>query len=87
MKWMATLGVGGVLAAFIYMSGRKDNSKHEAVVLQYTELWKAATERLMNVIQDNTTSNIKLVSLIESQERNHLRKVDIESMIRQSNKS
>jgi len=70
VKWLATLGVGGVLAAFMFMYYRKD-------VKQYTELWRVMADMLMKVIQDNTASNIKLISLIEHQEKDRIRKEDI----------
>lgn len=73
-KWLATLGVGGVLAGLMFMFYRKD-------IKQYTELWKAATEQLMAVVKDNTSSNTRLISLIESQERNMVRKDDIVALI------
>lgn len=73
-KWLLTLGVGGVLAGFMFVFYRKD-------VKQYTELWKAQTEMLMVVIRENTASNTKLISLIENQERNVMRKSDIKHMI------
>lgn len=69
-KWLATLGVGGVLAGLMFMFYRKD-------IKQYTELWKATTEQLINVIRENTSSNIRLIGLLESQERNAVRKDDI----------
>lgn len=73
-QWLVTLGVGGVLAAFMFTFYRKD-------VKQYTDLWKTTTDQLVAIIKDNTASNIKLISLIESQERNTVRKSDIESLI------
>lgn len=73
-KWLATLGIGGVLAAFMFAFYRKD-------IKQYTELWKSATDQLMSVVKDNTVSNAKLISLIENQERNTLRKSDVAEMI------
>lgn len=73
-KWLATLGIGGVLAAFMFTFYRKD-------VKQYTELWKNTTDQLMAVIKENTTSNVKLIHMIESQEKNTLRKEDIMSLI------
>lgn len=73
-KWLATLGIGGVLAAFMFTFYRKD-------VKQYTELWKAATDQLMFVIKENTASNIKLISLIENQEKNSIRLTDIERIL------
>ncbi len=73
-KWLATLGVGGSLAAFMFSFYRKD-------VKQYTELWKMATDQLMTVVKENTSSNSKLISLIENQERNMLRKDDIALLV------
>ena len=73
-KDLATLGIGGVLAGFMFMYYRKD-------VRQYTELWKAATGEFMQVVKENTASNTKLIVLIESLERNALRKVDVETLM------
>lgn len=73
-KWLATLGVGGVLASFMFMFYRKD-------VKQYTELWRATAEMLMNTIKENTASNVKLIALIENYERNAVRKTDILDLI------
>lgn len=73
-KWLITLGVGGVLAAFMFTFYRKD-------VRQYTELWKLNTEILMGIVKENTASNIKLISMLENQERNAMRKADIEELI------
>ncbi len=74
VKWLATLGIGGVLAAFIFMFYRKD-------VKSYTELWKVMADQLITVIKENTASNIKLINLIENQERNTLRKSDIAALM------
>jgi len=74
VKWFTTLGVGGVLAGFMFMFYRKD-------VKQYTELWKTTSDQMMAVIKDNTSSNTKLISLIETQERNMVRKEDIVTLI------
>jgi len=73
-KWLVTLGIGGVLAAFMFVFYRKD-------VRQYTDLWKIATDQMITIVKENTASNIRLISLIETQERNMLRKSDIESLI------
>lgn len=75
-KWLITLGVGGVLAGFMFVFYRKD-------VKLYTELWKVQSEMLITVVKENTASNIKLISLIENQERNTFRKTDIENIVRQ----
>lgn len=73
-KWLITLGVGGILAAFMFTFYRKD-------IKQFTELWKSTTEQLIGVVKDNTSSNVKLIGLIESQERNTFRKIDLESLM------
>lgn len=75
-KWLATLGVGGVLAGFMFAFYRKD-------VKQYTELWKIMADQMMAVVKENTTSNVKLLSMLENLERNALRKQDIEFLIDQ----
>jgi hypothetical protein len=74
VKWLTTLGVGGALAGLMFMFYRKD-------VRQYTDLWKNTTDQLMNVVKDNTASNSKLISLIENQERNMIRKDDIATIV------
>lgn len=73
-KWLITLGVGGVLAGFMFMFYRKD-------VKQYTELWKSTAEMLMGVIKENTASNTRLIALLENVERNQMRKADIEGLV------
>lgn len=73
-KWVVTLGVGGVLAGFMFMFYRKD-------VKQYTELWRVATDQLITIVKENTASNTKLISMIETQERNTMRKSDIEEIV------
>lgn len=74
-EWLITLGVGGILAAFMFMVYRKD-------MKQFTDLWQSSTNLLIQVVQENTSSITKLVALIESQERNTIRLMDIEKMVR-----
>ena len=73
-KWLVTLGVGGVLAGMMFMFYRKD-------VKQYTELWRFAQEQLVTIVKENTASNTRLISMLETQERNTLRKSDIELLV------
>lgn len=61
-KYLATLGVGGVLAGIMFMFYRKD-------VRMYTDLWKAQTELMMKVVQENTASNTKLSEQSAAQAR------------------
>lgn len=62
MKWIATLGVGGILAAFMFHFYRKD-------VQRYTDLWKGQSEMLVQVVKENTVANTKLVTLIDALHR------------------
>lgn len=78
-KWLITLGVGGILAGFMFVFYRKD-------VQQYTELWKTTADQLLNVVKENTASNTKLIALIENQERNMMRKSDVESILSNINR-
>ncbi len=80
-KWLITLGVGGILAGFMFVFYRKD-------VKQYTELWKAQVDRMdglvnivLDIVKDNTASNTKLISMLEAQERNAFRKTDMIDLI------
>ena len=74
VKWLITLGVGGVLAGFMFIFYRKD-------LQQYTELWKLMSEQLTNVVKENTASNTRLIAMLENAERNALRKADIEYLV------
>jgi hypothetical protein len=76
MKWLATLGIGGVLAGFMFIFYRKD-------IKQFTELWKTSTEVLMEVVNKNTSSYIKLITILESIEREAVKLSDIKELMRQ----
>lgn len=74
IKWLSTLGVGGAIAAFMFVFYRRD-------VKGYTEIWQITASQLIQTVKENTASNVKLIALIENQERNALRKSDIEFLI------
>lgn len=59
IKWMATLGVGGVLAAVVFFFYRKD-------VARYTEMWKGQSEALLVVVKENTEAVTQLITLVEA---------------------
>ena len=73
IKWFATLGIGGVLAGFMFAFYRKD-------IKQYTELWKIMAEQLIILVKEDVASNTKLIAMLENQERNAMRKADLESL-------
>jgi len=78
IQWLATLGIGGILAGFMFIFYRKD-------IKQYTELWKIVTEQLIINLKENTISNTKLITMLEHHELNSLRKSDILEMIEKIN--
>lgn len=63
LKWLGTLGIGGVLAGFIFAFYRKD-------IKQYTELWKTTSELLMKIVSENTASNTRLCETLDNLEQN-----------------
>lgn len=74
IKWLSTLGIGGILAGLMFVFYRKD-------VRQYTELWKTSSDQMMTIVKENTASNTKIITVCENIERNSIRKADIEFLI------
>lgn len=74
LQWFASLGVGGILAAFMFLLYRKDMKE---IISQL----KITVNELISVVKENTASNTKLIHMIESQERNTLRKADLLELI------
>lgn len=81
LEWWATLGIGGVLAGFMFVFYRKD-------VKQFTTLWEAQATKMetlvnvvLSVVKENTASNSKLITLIENVERNSLRINDVQDIV------
>jgi hypothetical protein len=70
IKWFATLGVGGVLAAFMFHFYRKD-------VRQYTDQWRGQSELLIGVIKENTSVLTRLVTVIDALHRRIDREEDV----------
>ncbi len=73
IQWFATLGIGGVLAGFMFMFYRKD-------IRQYTELWQTVTNQLIILVKEDVSSNTRLITMLENLERNSMRKTDIQEM-------
>ena len=67
-KWLVSLGVGGVIAALIFMFYRKDMRMH-------ADMWRTATDQLLIVVKENTASNIKLITLIEGMTNGRVNKL------------
>ena len=59
LKTLPGLGIGGVLALFIYLQSRKDSEAHTTVIREYHENERGRTELLVNVVKDNTVATTK----------------------------
>lgn len=59
LEVVAPMGVGGLLAMAMFLFYRKD-------VLQVQDFWKGQSEHLLNVVKENTASNVKLVSAVDA---------------------
>lgn len=62
IKWLATLGVGGVLAGFMFAFYRKD-------VKTYTLMWQGQSEQLITVVKENTKAITENTLIIKSLHR------------------
>jgi hypothetical protein len=49
LKWLASLGVGGVLAGFIFFVYRKD-------AIAWQAAWKGQSEMMLQVVKENTAA-------------------------------
>ena len=58
-KWLATLGLGGVLAAFVFWFYRKDSLTH-------TENWRGQTAIMVETVKENTEAICRLGTLLEA---------------------
>lgn len=58
VKWVATLGVGGVLAGMMFHFYRKD-------VQRYTDLWEGQSDSLMLIVKENTIAITRLTAVVE----------------------
>jgi len=62
VKSLASWGVGGVLAGIMFLYYRRD-------IRSMTDFWKVQTEMLVGAVKENTASNVKLISVIDSLHR------------------
>lgn len=58
LKWMASLGTGGVLAGMMFVVYRKDMKIN-------SEAWRGQSEMLMAVVKENTSAITALIQLVQ----------------------
>jgi hypothetical protein len=59
MRFLASLGVGGIIAGLMFMFYRKD-------VRLYTDQWKGQSELLMQVVRENTAAVTANTTVVQS---------------------
>lgn len=58
LKWLASLGVGGVLAGIMFVVYRKDS-------IQWQEAWKGQSQILIQVVKENTAAVTALITRLD----------------------
>ena len=64
MKWFATLGVGGILAAMTFHFYRLDRKRSEDQLVKMVEDQKTISAELLQVVQQNTRAVQSLTETI-----------------------
>ncbi len=57
-KWLASLGVGGILAGMMFMVYRKDMRTN-------AEAWRGQTDILIDIVKENTAAITALIGLVQ----------------------
>lgn len=58
LKFFVSLGVGGILAGFMFMVYRKDMKIN-------AEAWKGQSEMLITIVKENTAAITALIGLVQ----------------------
>lgn len=66
IKYLASLGVGGAIAAFVYLYSRKDNEAYTKVLIQVAEERKGQVELLVNIVKEVSTAVASNTKVIEA---------------------
>ncbi len=66
MKWFATLGVGGILAAMMFQFYRLDRKRSEEQLVQIVADQRAVSAELLEVVKQNTRAVQSLTSTIQT---------------------
>lgn len=69
MKWLASLGVGGAIAGFMFLYYRRDMLAAYAQLNTLSEQWKQMNDRVLSVVIDETRLNSEMVTLLRALHR------------------
>lgn len=68
-QFLASMGVGGILAGFMFHVHNKTLKDHAEVLKGYHEVEKGRTDLLMMIVKDNTNATAKNNTLIDALHR------------------
>jgi len=58
-QFLASMGVGGILAAYAFYINNKNQKDHTEVIQGYHKVETGRTEMLLTVVKDNTVATTK----------------------------
>ena len=64
LKYFASLGIGGLIAGFIFIIYRKD-------AMLWQEAWKGQSQMLVQVVKENTAAVTALLVELRREHREH----------------
>jgi hypothetical protein len=68
-QFLASMGVGGVLAAYAFYINNKNQTEHTEVIKGYHEVEQGRTEMLVGIIKENTVCTSTNNSLLDALHR------------------
>lgn len=68
-QFIASMGVGGVLAAYIFYVSNKNQKEHVETVKGWTEIERGRTDMLVGVVKENTSNTAKNNTLLDALHR------------------
>jgi hypothetical protein len=69
LEWFATLGVGGIVAGFMFLFYRRDMKQFTQQWIEESKLNRETLNQVMSVVRDNTIALTKVLTTIDSLHR------------------
>jgi hypothetical protein len=69
LEWFATLGVGGIVAGFMFLFYRRDMKQFTQQWIEESKLNRETLNQVMSVVRDNTVALTKVLTTIDSLHR------------------